>query len=881
MTSKEYLNSHKRERIAVFMSTYLLRHLKLKKYIVLSGIIIGLSAFLIPEFSQDSFAQYMGNVGSNNTNSDDKTISPPLKQLRDGYPLKDIKCKSNLEMLIKDHGIPICVTPTTKVILMERLGWTEPENLSTYSSNQDNNIHAEKFPYKFDKEIFSADSTQTTSEDIIKFSSPAEIVEFLNEAQAFRGNLGYNQLDEWMSGEEISITVSRGSGEFVLEEALEIQRRQIEAGPAVPSHTGAVSLDRTIYSENYSATNVQVKNVDEPDYLKTDGKYIYIVNQNTLTIIDAYPAESAKIIYKAALDIESQDLENIFLNDDRLVIMYRGSSMPHVAQTNISDDEDEQTSTESTMMIMPYPIYNSATVVSVLDISDRQNPQILSEYNIDGNYHDSRMIDNIVYIVANSRADYTNPIIPRVAIPETDTIIMPDIYRFPNPEQRYNFNTITAIDIIADDLINSETFLMGNTNTLYVSEDNLYITYQKNITPKTVEQIQREIFLDVILPLLTQDTQDQITSVYDDDSITPIQKQSAISEILQEAYNTLPKQDRDDLFSKMQDAIKEFDFQLRHNLSQTAIHKIALDDGNMTYVANAHVPGYLLNQFSMDEYDEKFRVATTIQDNFRRGGGDSDTANNVYVLDKSLERIGSLEDIAPGETIYSARFMGDQLYLVTFKQIDPFFVIDLSEDTPKVLGELKIPGFSNYLQPYDEDHIIGIGRDTIETKGRVQTEGIKISMFDVSDFENPKEKDTIIIGNDWTESDILYDHKALLLDKQKDVMSIPIKTSIIAFEDEPSTSVTDDDDYYYDRYWNGFYIYGFDENGFVEKGTITHYQYQDHYNFPYMEPRSLYIDDALYTVMDGSLKINDINNIEDELKSISLANTGKIIGFVE
>ncbi len=814
----------------------------------------------------------MGNVGSNDsvpTSSDAEIVMSPLKQLKSGQMPENITCKENLELLLKNNGVPICVTSATKIILMERLGWAEPDvSLSSNTTAQ-----AEKFPYKFDRDIFSADSTDTTPESIIKFSSTAEIVEFLNEAQTFRDNFGYYQLDEWNSADGISIEISRGSGEFVLEEALEIQRRQIEAGPAVPSHTGAVSLDRTVYSNDYSATNIQVKNVDEPDYIKTDGKYIYIVNQNVLTIIDAYPAEPAKILYKAALDIESQDLENIFLNGDRLAILYRGSSIPHTTQTFVS--EGTQTSAES--RVMSYPIYNSNTVVSVLDISDRQNPQILSEYSIDGNYHDSRMIGNIMYMVANSRADYANPIIPRVAISGTGTIMMPDVYRFPNPEQRYNFNTITAIDIVADELINSETFLMGNTNTLYVSEDNLYITYQKNITPKTIEQIQREIFLDVILPLLPQNTRDEIMSVYEDGSVTPIQKQSLISEILQEAYNTLPKQDRDDLFSKMQDAIKKFDSDLRHNLSQTAIHKIALDEGNMTYVANAHVPGHLLNQFSMDEYGEKFRVATTIQDNFRRGGNPG-TANNVYVLDENLERVGSLEDIAPGERIYSARFMGDQLYLVTFKQIDPFFVIDMSENTPKILGDLKIPGFSNYLQPYDENHIIGIGRDTIETKGRVQTEGIKISMFDVSDFENPQEKDTIIIGNDWTDSDILFDHKALLLDKQKDVMSIPIKTSIMAFEDESSTIP---EDYDYDKYWNGFYVYGFDENGFVKKGTITHYQYQDHYNFPYMKPRSLYIEDMLYTVMDGSIKINDINNIKNELNSISLANTGKLIEFIE
>ncbi len=850
---------------------------------MLAGTIIVLMSIIFssPGFLQESFAQYMGNVSDSSSDAKTTVLSPPLKQLKEGYSPEDITCNEDLELLIKNNGTPVCVTSSTKVILMERFGWMEPKmSSSSQTTNQNNdNASAEKFPYKFDKDMFSADSITPTSEDIIKFSSTFEIREFLNEAQTFRDDFGYYQIDEWTSGEEISITVSRGSGEYVLEEALEIQRRQIESGPAVPSHTGSVSLDRTVYSttDDYSATNVQVKNVDEPDYLKTDGKYIYIVNQNTLTIIDAHPAESAKILYKVALDIESQDLENIFLNGDRLAVLYRGSSIPHVSQTNPEDDP--QTGIESSRM-MPYPIYNSNIVVSILDISDRQKPQILSEYNIDGNYHDSRMIDNIVYIVANSRADYTNPIIPRIAISESNTIIMPDVYRFPNPEQRYNFNTIAAVDIIADELINSETFLMGNTNTLYVSEDNLYITYQKNITPKTVDQIQRELFLDVILPLLPQNIQDEIMSIYDDNSITSSQKQSMISDILQESYNTLPKQDRENLFTQLQDAIKQFDSQIRQNLSQTAIHKIALDEGDMTYIANAHVPGHLLNQFSMDEYNEKFRVATTIQDNFRRGGGNSDTSNNVYVLNKDLQRAGSLEDIAPGETIYSARFMGDQLYLVTFKQIDPFFVIDLSEDTPKVLGELKIPGFSNYLQPYDENHIIGIGRDTIETKGRVQTEGIKISMFDVSDFENPKEKDTIIIGNDWTDSDILFDHKALLLDKQKDVMSVPIKSNIIAFEeDDLSSSIINDFDD--DKYWNGFYVYGFDENGFVEKGTITHHQYQDYYNFPYMKPRSLYIDDALYTIMDGSIKINDINNIQNEINSINLTNTGKLIEFVK
>ena len=814
----------------------------------------------------------MGNAGSNNNdNPDDKTISPPLKQLRDGHSLKDIKCKSNMEMLIKDHGIPVCVTPSTKVILMERLGWTEPEISSSHANNQDG-TYPEKFPYKFEENVFSNDST-TTAENIIKLDSSSEIADFLKESQTFQNDFRQFDVDVWLSGEDHAATTSGGymgnvgskgqTGQYTLEEALELQRRSIEAGPA---HSGVTSFeDQT----EYSTTNTQVDLVDEPDYIKTDGKYIYLANQNTLTIIDAYPAETAKILHKVALDIESQDLENIFLNGDKLVVLYRGSSQ----QLQLILDENGIDSS-----IAPFPTYDSNTVVSILDVSDRQSPQIISEYRVDGNYHDSRMIGDIIYLIANNRIDYNDPIIPRIITYENNasntTIFMPDMYRFPNYEERYRFNTIAAIDISSNELVNSETFLMGNSNTIYVSEDNLYITYQKNIAPKTIEEIQREIFFDTILPLLQQDTQDEIMSVYDDFSIAPSQKEVLISDILQNSYNTLSKQDREKLFAQMQDTIKKVKFQIQMDLRQTAIHKIALDNGDLEYVAQASVPGHLLNQFSMDEsIDEKFRIATTtIHVNF---DGDDGISNNVYVLDENLGRVGSLEGIAPGEEIYSARFMQDKLYLVTFEQIDPFFVIDLSENTPKILGELKIPGFSNYLQAYDDSHIIGIGRDTIENKdGRVQTEGIKISMFDVTDLENPMEKDTIIIGDHDTYSDILYSHKALLLDKQKDIMSIPIMTSA-----ESIHQVSDSVPYQDDLGWHGFFVYGFDENGFTEKGTIRHYQ--NHQPGPPMQPRSLYIGDVLYTVMDGSMKMNDIADVSHEINSVILANTGRIIGFVE
>jgi hypothetical protein len=250
-------------------------------------------------------------------------------------------------------------------------------------------------------------------------------------------------------------------------------------------------------------------------------------------------------------------------------------------------------------------------------------------------------------------------------------------------------------------------------------------------------------------------------------------------------------------------------------------------------------------------------------------------SSNVYVLDENLKQVGSLTKIAPEERIYSSRFMDDKLYLVTFKQIDPFFVIDLSTDTPKILGALKIPGFSNYLQPFDENHIIGIGRDTKQNEwGGVQSNGVKISMFDVSDFSNPKETDTIVIGDSSIDSEALYNHKAFLLDKQKNVMSIPIKGSGPVIFDTVNSSLG------YNNSWNGFFVYGFDKYEFVEKGKISH-SVGDNLYLMYMPARSLYIGDTLYTVMDGSIKMNDLADISREINSIKLGSSGELIPYIE
>jgi len=608
----------------------------------------------------------------------------------------------------------------------------------------------------------------------------------------------------------------------------------------------------------YSTTNVQVQNVDEPDYLKNDSKYVYIVSHNTLSIIDAYPAESAKLVLKIALDIESQYIQNMFLNDDRLVIFYNGQS----------DDE-----IIPQYDFVPRRSYSSVTHALIVDISNKEHPTILKDYSIDGHFMDARMIGNYAYFVTNSNVDYQYPRLP-VIMEDSIRIMTPDAFYFDNVEQFSNFNTLTAIDIFGDK-INSESFLMGYTGAFYVSEDNFYLTYQQNMPFGFYENSSRDRFFDVVVPLLSNNIQEQIKAIQNDSSINSSVQWIKISELMQNSYNQMDKNDKEKLFEKIREALNEYDAKIQEDTRKTIIHKISIDEDKIEYVAKGSVPGRLLNQFSMDENRDRFRVATTTEYYIQHQG--TVRANAVYVLDEQLNIVGGLDEIAPDESIFSARFMGDRLYLVTFEQIDPFFVIDLSTDTPKILGELKIPGFSNYLHPYDEEHIIGIGRDTKEVdNGRVQQLGIKIALFNVADVKNPRVVDDIIVGDSSTRSEALYEHKSFFFDKKSGVLSIPISGDAESLSGISSSKMFAPD---YNR-WSGFYVFDLNSSdGFNLKGTVTHSAEDSRY-YGMSNARSFYIDEVLYTASEEYLKMNFLNNLE-EINSIKLENTGKFIDYID
>ncbi|MCL2814008.1 MAG: beta-propeller domain-containing protein [Oscillospiraceae bacterium] len=253
----------------------------------------------------------------------------------------------------------------------------------------------------------------------------------------------------------------------------------------------------------------------------------------------------------------------------------------------------------------------------------------------------------------------------------------------------------------------------------------------------------------------------------------------------------------------------------------TLIYKFAADDGRLVFVKKGSAPGSVLNQFSMDEYQNYFRIATTKQDY----GKNWTKYNGLYVFDGNMEIVGKIEDMAPGEQIYSVRFMGSRAYMVTFKQVDPLFAIDLSDPkNPAVLGALKIPGYSEYLHPYDENHLIGFGKDTVlDAYGNAYYTSMKLSLFDVSDMTNPVEMFVETIGDRGTDSELLRNHKALLFSKEKNLLAFPVTVY------ESKQKAVDGTIPAYGTFkFAGAYIYEIDlEKGFEQKGALSHLSAED------------------------------------------------------
>ncbi|MBS3155266.1 beta-propeller domain-containing protein [Candidatus Woesearchaeota archaeon] len=461
--------------------------------------------------------------------------------------------------------------------------------------------------------------------------------------------------------------------------------------------------------------------------------------------------------------------------------------------------------------IMPYSRNVNIMSIRLYDISDKRNPELLRTIDFEGDYLTSRKIDSDVYFIVNSYPYY------------------------------YREESAICEEIIP---------LYRESNTANQPKDMRPIAKCTEIG--YIEPIQAQNFITIASISMTNENIEKETIVGSGQNVY------ASLDNLYVVQTSWPK------YSVVGGLIEDY-------FENTIITKFELDNGNIKFIGAGNVKGHILNQFSMDEYDDYFRIATTIGQVSRSGG---DSSNNVYILDKDLEVVGELEDLAPGEKIYSVRFMGKKGYVVTFKKVDPLFVIDLSDpENPEVLGKLKIPGYSDYLHPYNENHIIGIGKETVEAEEGdfAWYQGIKMAIFDVSDVKNPIELHKVIIGDRGTDSDILRDHKAFLFDKKRNLLVIPVLLAEIKGEKTR-------DNQHGEFTFQGAYAYDITlEDGFNLKGRVTHYDDEEiflksgyYFRGDSSIKRSLYIEDVLYTLSDNRLQLNDLNNL-NRLKVIEFA----------
>jgi uncharacterized secreted protein with C-terminal beta-propeller domain len=623
-------------------------------------------------------------------------------------------------------------------------------------------------------------------------------------------------------------------------EGLSFQNDVVSSAPNPISDTNLNNLE-------YSNTNNQENNVDEADIVKTDGNHIYVLSQDKISIIDSLPASNINVL--SQIEVEGNPV-NLFINRDRLVVF----------TTNYED-----VYAISEFDYIPTPRSEAQTIAYVYDISDRTEPVLIKDYSITGNYFESRMIGDYVYFISKESIYYYGGSVHVPGVRQNGVLLnKQEVFYFDNPEDNYEFNTIGSFNIFEDrEKFEAKTFLLGNSNNLYISENNIYISYRKAYQNDFYQYLKVDMFFRIIVPILPTDVQKNILKVEKDleyDSMDSyIEAWDKISLLLENMYNYMDEDEQKELISEIEQAVSDYESKIEDEQSLTIIHKIGIIRDNIEYLSRGEVKGYLLNQFSLSEDENSnLRIATTTDFYSREIG--STSYSNVYILDPNLELIGKIEKIAPSERIYSTRFMGDKLYMVTFDQVDPLFTIDLSDSkNPEIKGQLKIPGFSSYLHPYDEDHIIGIGLETyLDDNQNVLTKGVKLSLFDVLDFENPIEVDTVIIGDSGSYSQVLNDHKAFLFDKDRNLLVLPVYEVSGKYE-------TDLEGYFRENTWNGAYVYTITSNGFKERGKISHIENDKNINYwssPYNVKRALYIEDNLYTISDKLIKVNDLGTVD-------------------
>lgn len=422
---------------------------------------------------------------------------------------------------------------------------------------------------------------------------------------------------------------------------------------------------------DYSNTNVRQEGVDEADVAKTDGRYLYVLEDDGdyVSIVDT------KTNMKKISEIKAPKDETI----EEFYLIEKNKKVVMICSNSSDDDyEDVEDVTRSSLISKQ----TEGTQVVTYDVQDKKHPKKVGKVSQSGEYESSRISDGYLYLFSNYwvpenwKKKYPSTYIPYV---DGDLMKAKDIY-LPEGTKGCMYEIVSSINLKQPDKIADSKAIFSEGGDAYVSNKNIYY--------------------------------------------------------YEEEWTGNGKQEK------------------------TLLRKLSYKKGKLAVVAQKTFRGYLNDSFSIDEYDGYLRMVVT------RG-----KTNAVYVLDQKLKLTGKITNLAKDERVYSARFLGDTGYFVTYKETDPLFSVDLSNPkNPKILGRLKIPGFSNYLHFYGEDKLLGIGMD-VDKKGDV-TDGVKLSMFDISDKKNVKEEHKYTLKDVYS-TDVEWDYKAALIDVEKNIIGFP------------------------------------------------------------------------------------------------------------
>ncbi len=597
-----------------------------------------------------------------------------------------------------------------------------------------------------------------------------------------------------------------GGGPWIMED----MAMEGDAATTLPA-SGATRNSALQAGVDYSTTNVQEAGVDEPDIVKTDGTRILAIARGVLYYVDV-SGDTPELV--GSLRLDDAGAQEMLLAGDTLLVMSRTNQwgVPTRLAPEIWNPD--------------VPYYGSGiSVLSEVDISDPADMAVVNTLFVDGSYLSARMVGDTVRVVVDSYPTGLEFVYP------TGSGL-----RAEREAERINRQ------VIEDSTIENwlPYFVMEeNRGNRTVTTEGTLLDCEQTFAPQEFSGLGTLIVLTIDISQGLEPA-DAVGVFADGDKIYASQESLYVATQRWHDWSTL-----DDA-----QAAKEF-----VGLT-TEIHKFDISGAAAaSYVASGEVEGFLLNQWAMSEYDGDLRVATTSEPEWWGGRDDSASESFVKVLREGagvLEEVGEVGELGRGERIYSVRYIGDTAYVVTFRQTDPLYTIDLSNpEAPKVLGELKILGYSAYLHPIDDGLLLGIGQDADE-QGR--TKGTQVAVFDVSDPANPKRIHKMTFDDGWSE--VEYDHRAFLYWPASGLTMLPVQAW--SWEDGR------------EDWFAGAIGVIADRDGIEDVGTVTHIELkpggaEEEYSNDWQAQihRSLVIGDLVYTMSEWGLKASSLDDLSD------------------